>query len=78
MTNTLHERWGASLRQAREDMRLSQEALAQLMGVTQSAISRAEAGQIVLSDEHRIAAAAVLGVEVEDIWAYPSTTKVAS
>lgn len=73
MTNTLHQRWGDNLRQARERAGLSQIDLARSMGVNPSAICRAEQGKATLADENRVRAAAVLDVRVEDIWDYPAT-----
>ncbi|MGH9248911.1 MAG: helix-turn-helix domain-containing protein [Acidimicrobiales bacterium] len=76
MASTLQGQWGANLRRLRKQRKLSQTALAQLVGMEPSHITRAEQGLANIGDERRIRLADALGVRVEDIWTYP--TKVAS
>lgn len=66
----LLEQWGIRLRRAREDLGLTQAELARRMRISPSTLCRAEAGTSNLDDANRVRAAQVLGVRVEDIWAY--------
>lgn len=75
--NTLQERHGRLLREARERANLSQEELAAAIEINRSNVSRAEHGLIALDDDNRVKAAEALGCRVEDIWSYPDTTREA-
>lgn len=59
--------FGKRLREAREDLRLSQAALAAALGITQAAVSNWEAGLRQPSLDDLYAVAGVLGVEVLDL-----------
>lgn len=67
---------GKRLFQRRNDLGLTQKQVAQLAGVTQVAISNAEAGTYVPRDHIKVAIALALCVEVEDIWPYPTRVEL--
>lgn len=72
--SALHATWGARLRDLREGKRLSQRALGAEVGISGSAVHRIETGDFAPTDELRIRLAQVLGVRVEDVFAYPDTS----
>lgn len=43
-TEQIRRRWGANVRKRRDELRLSQEELAEATGISQTAISRIELG----------------------------------
>ena len=50
---------------------MSRRELATRIGINVSNLYRAETGQSVLDDDNRLKAAAALGIQVSDVWAYP-------
>lgn len=71
----LWQTWGANVRARRSQLRLSQEALAAEIGATQGTVSSIERGLYGGSDGTRLAIARALGVEVHDLFTYPSTAQ---
>lgn len=63
MTERLRQ-WGVNVRAARTIKGLSQQDLANLVGVRQSSIARWETGVVGPSDNHKIALARALGQDV--------------
>lgn len=71
---SLPEIWGANVRQARRDQRLSLEALSAASGIDLGHLSRGERGLAGFGDDSRIRLASALGKKVEELFPYPDTT----
>lgn len=67
----MHRRWGEKVRARRQGI-YTQEALADLIGVDQSTISRIERGQFPLSDTMKFKIAGALGVTLDELFPYPA------
>lgn len=74
MPTELQVEWGQRLREVREQHGLTGSELAKAAGVTRQHIQRIEVGITSTSDAVRIKIAAVLGVQVTDIWSYPEAS----
>lgn len=61
-TSTILERWGARIRQRREELNRSQAWLAEECGVLQTTVSRWEAGDIAPTIDKQVVIAQVLGL----------------
>lgn len=67
---------GRRMQARRKLLELSQAQVAAAIGVRATTVSKAELGQIVPKDSVRMAIAAVLLCEVDDIWPYPDRATV--
>lgn len=67
----LRRTWANNLRWRRREVGLSQLELAELLGLTQQAISRWELGTSVPPDEYRAEIAAHLATDVRTLFPYP-------
>lgn len=63
--------WGQAVRRRREELGLSQFAVATKVGIQQATISQIERGEMAGSYRTRIALARVLKVPVEELFPYP-------
>lgn len=70
----LREQWGAEVRRRREDLGWTQTRLAEEAGIPQTKISLIERAVSGGSNRTRIALARAFGVEVHELFAFPSTT----
>jgi transcriptional regulator with XRE-family HTH domain len=77
-TEQLRQQWGAAVARRRTALGLSQRRLARIAGIGQDTVSAIENGEHGGSDLTRIALARALGVEVADLFAYPSVVEAAS
>lgn len=64
-------RWGNSIRLQRKAMQLSQQELADRVGVTQGAVAQWEKGLFAPSPDHQLAIANSLGVAARLLFEYP-------
>lgn len=67
----LRATWARRVRSLRLERGLTQEKLAERIGVSQVRVSSWEAGLSVPRDEARIALARAFGVRVSDVFPYP-------
>lgn len=63
-------RWGALLRQARRNAKLTQETVARTIGVNAIQVSRWERGLVNPKDVYRVRLAKLLGVTTGDLFPY--------
>lgn len=69
--------WGASLKARRtETLQASQDALAELSGVTQQTISNIEAGKVLPRPETQFALAKATGTTVAKLFPWPAMDEV--
>lgn len=67
----MKRKWGANMRLQRKLVGMSQEALADAVGVKQSAVSRWESGETAPSVENQLAIARALRIDARVLFAYP-------
>lgn len=67
----LHAGWGEKVREEREAAGLTQKALAVACGVHPTTVLRIERGDLCPNDELKWKIAAVLGVRMDVLWAWP-------
>lgn len=67
----LHAGWGERVREEREALGLTQKALADACSVHPTTILRIERGDLCANDELKWKIAAVLGVRMDVLWAWP-------
>ena len=67
--------WGANIRRGRENLHLTQEQLAERLGVRQGTLSRWEGGRRGLRDRDKVRLAEVLDQDVAQL--FPLTRRVA-
>lgn len=72
------KRNGKTLQIRRKSLGLTQEQLAEMVGVTQRAISHYEIGIREPASAHKLMVAAALGCAVEDIWPYADRVEIAA
>jgi len=63
--------WGRNVRERRQSLGLSQDQLADLCGVTQSAISKIEGGTMIPLDRLKVTISAKLGTTPADLFPWP-------
>jgi len=63
--------WGQNVRDRRQALGLSQDQLADLCGVTQSAISKIESGAMIPLDRLKVTISAKLGTTPTDLFPWP-------
>lgn len=68
----VHAGWGGKVRKRREELRLSQEQLAQITNTRQATISRVELGLQVPSDRIKWAIAGALRCTLDDLFPWPA------
>lgn len=71
MSDDLYRRWGETLRALRKERGLTLRRLGELAGVDHRNLCKFELGRSGIGDRGRMRIARVLGVRVEDIFAYP-------
>lgn len=71
ITATLGQRWGASIAQRRKDLGLTQQQLADLCGVEQQTISRAENGTTIPRFDLLFTICRYLGTKPEALYPWP-------
>lgn len=67
----LHDGWGKRVKQARENVGLSQRRLADLCDIDPATVSRIERGLIAPRDSLKWTIAGALGKTLEDLFPYP-------
>lgn len=72
-TEQLRRQWGAAVCERRKARGMSRRALARVAGLGADTVSAIENGEHSGSDLTRIALARALGVEVYELFTYPST-----
>jgi transcriptional regulator with XRE-family HTH domain len=75
-SDTMQARWGEALRKLREERGLTLRSLGEKSDVDYRHLQKVELGKAGLSDERRIRVADALGVDPNELWAYP--TEIAS
>jgi transcriptional regulator with XRE-family HTH domain len=75
---SLRAQWGSNVRRLRLEKGMSQTALADAAGLAQPHVSRIERGVESGSARTQFALARALGVEVHDLFTFPTTAEVAS
>lgn len=68
-TEEIQRRWGANVRQRREELRMSQVGLAEATGYSQAAISRIEKGLQDIPLAQRLALAEALEISHDELFA---------
>ena len=71
ITATLGQRWGASIAQRRKDLGLTQQQLADLCGVEQQTISRAENGTTTPRFDLLLTICRHLGTKPDALYPWP-------
>lgn len=66
--NEWRKTWGINIQVARRRRKLTQRALADLLGVSQAAVGRWETGVSVPTDAHKIAIATALDEDVRTLF----------
>lgn len=67
---------GKRMQAKRKALKMRQSTLAGAAGVSTQTVSKAELGEIVPKDQVRIAIAAALLCEVDEIWPYPQRADI--
>lgn len=70
MTKRGNASWAHRVSERRKVCRLSQAELADLSGLSQSAISRIETGEIAVQDSQKVAIAGALRCTIESLFPY--------
>ena len=72
VTELIWQSWGKRLRKARKDARLSQEALATLIGMDQADISRYELGRKAVPDRVKVQFARFFDLGLDELFPWPT------
>lgn len=70
------KRWGNIVRTRRNSLKLSQEELALLSGISPSSVYRLEEGELCPLDATRCAVAAALGTSVDKLFPHPTRSEL--